>query len=171
LPDQSARSRAGKTTLPSELTVAAAPPEETTTMKTSSLLVRAADLVSVGALLAFVGCTNVPLRQSTLALEAEHALSIEEMGPGYEPPVAIHVVKPELPWEMRKFGITGEVEVSLVIDTTGKVVDAEVANSTSPAFEDSTLAALKQWTFKPAARDGTAYTSRVILPVRYRLTD
>ena len=141
-------------------------------MKTSFRLLCAANVLSVGALLVLAGCTNVPMRQSTLALDVENAMTPSEMAAaGYEAPVPVHIVNPTHPWEMRRLGIPGDVDVCLVIDPTGKVIDAQVASSTDPVFEEPAISALKQWTFKPASLAGLAYTTRAVVPVRFTFED
>jgi TonB family protein len=138
-------------------------------MKTSLLLLRAANLAGLGALVVFAGCTNVPLRQSTLATESEPLVG--EPGPGYEGPVPVQRIAPDHPWDLRRAGIAGKVDLNLLIDETGRVIDAQVTGSTDAEFEESALAAVRKWTFKPASRDGVPVRTRARLPITFAFTD
>ena len=140
-------------------------------MKTSLHFLRAADLFSVGALFVFAGCTSAPLRQSTQPLdETESTITAMEMNnPGFAAPAVLHTVEPIHPWELRRLGIPGAVKVNLMVDETGRVTDARVASSSDPAFDATSIAALKQWTFKPASLEGVAYPCRVSVPILYEL--
>jgi TonB family protein len=46
----------------------------------------------------------------------------------------------------------GEVEV--VISEAGKVIGARMTKSLHPAYDSEVLRAAKNWTYKPATRDG-----------------
>jgi TonB family protein len=139
-------------------------------MKTSLHVFRAAELLSLGALFVLAGCTSVPMRQSTLPLETESTPTALEMShPGYRAPAVLQTVDPQHPWELRRLGIPGAVKVNLMVDETGRVTDARVASSSDPAFDDPTLAALRQWTFKPASLHGVPYASRVSVPIQFEL--
>lgn len=141
-------------------------------MKTSSHLFRASDLLGLGALVVFAGCTNLPMRQSTVAFESEYAPSaVATNGLGYQAPVPLHTVMPIHPWEMRRWGIAGGVDVNVLIDESGKVIDAQVERSSDTAFEEPALKAVKQWTFKPALQNGVPYTTRASIPIKFEFTN
>lgn len=98
-------------------------------MKTSSTVRRATSVLGLSALVVFAGCTNVPLRRSTLALETQDRTAVHEIDlPGYEAPKVLQSVMPQHPWEFRRLGITGEVQVIVDVDATGRVIDAQVVN-------------------------------------------
>jgi protein TonB len=72
---------------------------------------------------------------------------------------------------MKRLGIPGEVDVNVVIDPTGRVIDAQVVRSTDPAFDDPALEAVKQWTFKPAKQNGVPSATRILVPIQFAYTD
>lgn len=58
-------------------------------------------------------------------------------------------------------GITeGNVVVEITIDETGKIVSKTVVQSMGPAIDGTVLAALENWYFHPATRDGVPIPSR-----------
>ncbi|HET7535702.1 MAG TPA: TonB family protein [Candidatus Didemnitutus sp.] len=81
----------------------------------------------------------------------------------FEAPVPIKVVAPT--------GMTiahqGEIfDVALTIDASGKVNHIRVISSHEEKVERCVVAAVKQWEFKPAVRNGMPVTAKVILPVQ-----
>lgn len=141
-------------------------------MKTSSGRFSVASLLGLGTLVLFAGCSNAPMRHSTLALESED--SVIPLGvtiPGYERPVAVQTVTPEHPLALKRLGIDGQVDLMVAIDATGRVTDAQVASSTEDAFEQAALEAVKQWTFKPATQNGVAVASRGRMPINFSFND
>jgi TonB family protein len=66
-------------------------------------------------------------------------------------PVAISQVLPPMP--VRDQGEwNGEVEV--LVDAAGKVTTARMTKSIHPAYDSAVLRAARNWTYKPATRDG-----------------
>jgi len=59
------------------------------------------------------------------------------------------------------------VPVVLTIAEDGRVADASVEVSVSPAFDAAALAAVRAWTFEPALRDGKPVAARVRSAVRF----
>lgn len=57
---------------------------------------------------------------------------------------------PAYPAEALRDRIGGTVGLELVIDETGKVVDAKVVQPAGHGFDEAALAAVKSWTFQPA---------------------
>jgi len=77
-------------------------------------------------------------------------------------PVPISVVSPQV-----DFATAGEsVEVEFTVNTTGKPSNISVLSSKDFALSDAVVAAVKQWQFKPAQKDGAPVATKVILPVR-----
>lgn len=79
-----------------------------------------------------------------------------------EKPEPVRTVAPACPK-----GETGLVAVSLVIDETGKVLEAAISKSTNNALDQAALAALQNWSFKPAKVGGKAVKSKVTVPIRF----
>ncbi len=73
--------------------------------------------------------------------------------------------QPIYPYEMRRNGITGKVDVGFIVTTTGDVVDAYVIDSTNRAFEAPSLQAVSRWKFAPGRRGGRAVNTRMSVPI------
>jgi TonB family protein len=75
---------------------------------------------------------------------------------------------PVYPDDARRRGQEGVVEVEAEVLPTGSVGNARVRKGDEP-LASAALAAVRQWQFQPARRDGDAVTARVVIPVRFRL--
>lgn len=82
-------------------------------------------------------------------------------------PVVVKQVAPSYPMELRERGVQGVVMVDMLVDSTGRVVDATVARASHPVFAERAIEAAKAWTFKPAMADGRAITTRVRVPFEF----
>ena len=67
-----------------------------------------------------------------------------------EEPAIIKQVKPQYPPIAYSNKIEGQVVVAILVDTDGKVLDTKVVKSSNEIFNEEAVAAVKQWTFKPA---------------------
>ncbi|MGH8021022.1 MAG: TonB family protein [Opitutaceae bacterium] len=77
------------------------------------------------------------------------------------PPKLTHSVSPVHPEELMAKGVNGTAKLSFRITTEGKVTDAEVMEATDPAFGEAAKAAVAQWVFDPAVRDGQPVAIKV----------
>lgn len=77
---------------------------------------------------------------------------------------------PNYPYEMRRAGINGEVEVHFICDAQGNVRDPYVIRSSQREFEQAALDAVKKWTFKPGRRAGRTVNVRMSVPVVFTIT-
>jgi len=84
-----------------------------------------------------------------------------------EPPVPVRTVAPEYPMQLKRDGVSGIVTVKCTIDEKGNVVDPQVEKSTNNGFDESALAALKKWRFKPAQQDGAPVATKVSIPIKF----
>ena len=83
-------------------------------------------------------------------------------------PVPIRRMPPPYPARAKAKGITGFVDVSLVIDASGRVSDVQIMEASPPGiFEDGVLATVKSWSFQPAMYQGQAVPIRVRLNLRF----
>lgn len=128
-------------------------------MKTASFSRFAGGALALGLL---VGCTNLPVRRSTLEFNPDQLALADE--PGVVPPSPLHTVAPFYPTEYKRLGIEGAATIACLVDPTGRVVDATVKNATNSTFALHALDAVEQWTFRPATRDGSAVAMRVNVP-------
>jgi protein TonB len=66
-------------------------------------------------------------------------------------------VEPVYPGDALQKGVRGEVRLRITVDTEGRVKHAEVISSSpSGVFEESALAAVRRWRFKPIVVNGKA---------------
>jgi protein TonB len=85
-----------------------------------------------------------------------------------ELPEAITKVAPAYPDEAREQGTEGMAIVQALVGRDGLVVDARVVQP-SPPFDEAALAAVREWTFKPARSNGKPVAVWVAVPVKFTL--
>lgn len=86
------------------------------------------------------------------------AFSMKELD---SPPKARTRKSPVYPAELREAGIEGSVVVSMLIDTTGRVVETRIEKSTHQGFEFAALQAVQEWQFEPGRKGGRQVNTRV----------
>ena len=87
------------------------------------------------------------------------------------PPELIEIVPPEYPRKALKDSTEGYVDLVVVIDDSGKVVEAEVFQSQPPGlFESSAKMAVLQWRYKPAMQRDLPITVRTTQRVTFSIT-
>lgn len=86
-------------------------------------------------------------------------------------PVARVQQQPIYPYDMRRNGITGKVDVGFIVTTTGDVVDAYVIDSTNRAFEQPSLQAVSHWKFTPGRRGGKPVNTRMSVPILFNFNN
>ena len=74
---------------------------------------------------------------------------------------------PVYPSYLRERGIQGVATVEMLIDSTGRVVEAKAIRATVPEFGIQAVAAAKQWTFLPAEADGRKISARIQVPFEF----
>ncbi len=85
------------------------------------------------------------------------------------PPVLRVGGAPEYPYEMRRAGISGSVQVQFIVDVNGDVVQATVVQSSHKAFEQNAVESVLKWKFRPALKDGRAVNVQVIQKIDFNL--
>jgi TonB family protein len=116
-------------------------------MKTSNKL---AILLSLAALVSFASAKTPESAYIETCLK----------GPGV--PVPITVVSPSV-----GPGYAGStVQLEFVVDATGLPIDLKVMSSPDYTVGEAVVAAVKQWRFTPAVRDGSPVATKVVLPVK-----
>ncbi len=94
-------------------------------------------------------------------LNLNAATALEQRQPN-EGPVVVSQVAPEYPPALRRAGVRGEVVVAFTVEIDGRVTEPEVLRSSSAGFEAAALAAIRQWRFKPAHKNGVVVPARVV---------
>jgi protein TonB len=109
-------------------------------------------LLSLGALL--------PLAATAKSSERAY---IEASAKRTDGPVAVSVVSPT------NIGLEyagSTVELAFTVDRSGNPTDLKVLSSRDGTIAKAVVDAVEQWRFEPAKKNGTAVTTKVILPVR-----
>lgn len=88
-----------------------------------------------------------------------------------EPPAPVKTVAPEYPAQLKRDGVSGVVSLSVTITEEGKVSEAKVVKSSHPEFDAPAVAAVKEWRFKPAKKDGKPVALTIRLPVQFAVKD
>lgn len=77
---------------------------------------------------------------------------------------------PQYTQEAREDGIQGKVTLEVLISSKGKVIGAEVIVGLHPALDEAAVAAVREWTFKPATLNGKPTVTTARLSIEFRLT-
>ncbi len=75
-------------------------------------------------------------------------------------PAPISQPRPLYPFELRRAGISGEVIVRFIVDSSGNVRDPQIIRSTNPAFEGPVLDVVMKWKFRPGEKGGVKVNTR-----------
>jgi TonB family protein len=78
-------------------------------------------------------------------------------------------VQPKYPDAAMKDTAEGTVWTKAWIDESGNVAKAVIQKSDARVFEQAALDAVKQWTFKPATKDGKPIATWVSIPFRFKI--
>ena len=86
-------------------------------------------------------------------------------------PVAKFQARPTFPFEMRRAGISGEVQVDFIVDTNGDVRNAFAAHSSQREFEAPAVQAVSKWKFRPGRKNGHAVFTHMQVPIVFTLDE
>lgn len=76
---------------------------------------------------------------------------------------------PEFPESARRQKLkSGQAMVAVALNAQGTVDDVKIVSSSNPAFAQSSVAAVKQWTFKPAMKDGSPVAVQFEVETNFR---
>lgn len=109
-----------------------------------------------------------PERDESSANDEQPRPAGSPMGTLYQGPLSGDVVRPALPVVAHDpivgrdelDGSEGDVIVEITIDEQGNIVQKVVLKSLAPAIDAKVLAALENWRFQPATRNGIAIASK-----------
>jgi periplasmic protein TonB len=85
-----------------------------------------------------------------------------------QPPRPIKMVKPQYPQDAFVKKIEGVVEVEILIDSTGRVIQARVVRSIAQ-LDAAALQTVYQWIFSPAVKHGRPVATVARAPVTFRI--
>ena len=84
-------------------------------------------------------------------------------------PVLVKKVEPAYPDVARRARIEGKVTLQAVVQTNGDVGEVSVLASTNPMFNESAIAAVRQWKYKPALQNGRPVAVYYTVVVKFTL--
>ncbi len=85
-------------------------------------------------------------------------------------PIPKYQAKPVYPVELKRSHSEGMVLVDFIVDAEGNVRNAAAAHSSNRGFEESAVAAVSRWKFKPGRKDGHAVATHMQVPIVFSLT-
>ncbi len=101
------------------------------------------------------------------AYQAEQAHKIGE--PGLTGPTVISRIEPSYTQEAKDAKIQGTVAVGLEVNAEGKAQNLYIIRSLDKGLDESAIAAIQQWVFKPGEKDGKPVTVTATIEVNFRL--
>lgn len=112
--------------------------------------------------LALVSELQASASATTAAKQSFAGESPADTGAAFDtPPKPLDLVSPEYPRSLGQEGTAGHVVVVFTVDTRGRVQDVEAREATNDEFAAAALAAVRQWRFKPALREGEPVEVRI----------
>lgn len=90
-------------------------------------------------------------------------------GSGIEPPQLVKEVRPLYTDEARRRAVTGDVVLEIVVRRDGSVGDVRVTRALGSGLDQRAVAAVRQWRFSPARRQGAAVDVIVEVAVGFTL--
>jgi periplasmic protein TonB len=93
-----------------------------------------------------------------------------QIGGGVSKPVLVHSVEAEFSDEARRAKYQGVCLISLIVDTQGNPQNIRVARALGMGLDEKAIAAIRQYKFKPAMKDGkTPVPVQITVEVDFRL--
>ncbi|MBD3236298.1 MAG: TonB family protein, partial [Candidatus Eisenbacteria bacterium] len=84
------------------------------------------------------------------------------------PPRVEHQPPLDCPRSAQAIGATGQVTVKAFIAEDGRVTETILHTSSGvDALDGAALAAVREWRFQPAKRDGAPVATQVLIPLRF----
>jgi len=78
---------------------------------------------------------------------------------------------PVYPFKLKLNKVSGEAVIAFLVTTKGRTEQVQVVRATHRGFADAAIAAVKQWQFKPAIKDGKTVNCQMTLPIAFNLSD
>ena len=90
-------------------------------------------------------------------------------GSGIEPPRLVREVRPNYTEEGRRRRIEGEVDLEVVVSRDGRATNIRVVRGLGAGLDQEAVAAVRQWRFSPARRNGAPVDVIVNVSVDFKL--
>jgi TonB family protein len=94
---------------------------------------------------------------------------VYSVGNGTTAPLLISKIDPEYSEEARKAKYSGNVMLSIVVNTDGKAEDIKVIKSLGMGLDEKAIEAVQKWRFKPGTNKGQPVKVRAQIEVNFRL--
>ena len=85
------------------------------------------------------------------------------------PPRVIHNVDPAYPEQARQAKLEGSVVLGIVVGVDGKAHNIRVVRPFGSGLDEQAVAAVQQWEFQPATKDGKPVAVNINIEVNFRL--
>jgi protein TonB len=122
-----------------------------------------------GTALAALLLTSCASQEKPAPPAADQSQALEEFSAFDEPPVLDKFIEPIYPEYAKQNQIEGTVQLEVTVSASGGVDKARVIESSDRMFDEPALAAVREWRFKPARKDGKKVRATVMVPVQFRL--
>lgn len=86
-------------------------------------------------------------------------------------PTTVYQAAPPYPFELRRTGVEGTVNVEFIVDSRGDVVHARVLSSTHPGFEEAAVVGVLKWKFRPGIKAGRKVNTRMMVPIKFTIAE
>jgi TonB family protein len=90
-------------------------------------------------------------------------------GSGIQPPRLLKEVRADYTEDARQRGLSGEVELEIVVRRDGSVGDVRILRGLGGGLNDRAVQAVRQWRFSPAQRQGVPVDVIVEVAVEFKL--
>lgn len=87
---------------------------------------------------------------------------------GTTPPSPLRMSMPTFPQGLEALATQGKVHAEFIVNEKGVPTRIQVLETTHPQLATATIAAISEWRFKPAMRNGVAVTQRVQIPIKFQ---
>lgn len=108
-------------------------------------------------------------KQAALDDAAEKARHSFEITEEIEPPVPLDQPRPEYSTEARDHKHEGVVVLRVEVGPDGRVSDVKVQNPLGMGLDEKAMAAVRQWVYKPALKNGRPVAVQFDLSINFRL--
>jgi TonB family protein len=106
---------------------------------------------------------------SDLDADLEKAKSAKAPGSGVSHPELIHKREPEYTQQARQLRLSGDLSASLLVTSEGKADNIHVLEPLGFGLDKNAVKALKQWSFRPATRNGKPIPFYATVSISFRL--
>ena len=128
-------------------------------------------LASLVLLSAFASAQQPALAEANTQSNAQQtpAIQLQRIGKGVSAPVAIKTPQAKYTREAREEKIEGSCILSIIVDPNGIPQNVKVVRALGHGLDESALAAVKKYRFRPAMKDGRAVAVQIMIKVNFKL--